>query len=339
MSTLKDVAAMAGVSATTVSIIVNGKADQRQISQQTRDRVMEAVRKLNYQPSISARALRGTEAQVFTVGVYWVSDFRSAFLSRFISGIQEQKLRSKFKANIVICPYKSNELHKEKSLYQLNTYNAVIIANASEKDMNYIHKHPLPIPAVISNRESSLYHTVSIDNLELGRKAARHLIERGVRSVGVVSLNNSYFSMNSSTKGFLEVCHEAHLTLRPEHLISTGYTVKEGADAGKEFLANGPLPDAIFCDNDSSAIGLAYTLNRNNVRIPEQVQLIATGQGNPNYTQYYSPSVTIVDVPLELLAAKCLEIVEKIANHQAEEPIHLHFDSTLLKGESTIDLP
>ena len=75
------------------------------------------------------------------------------------------------------------------------------------------------------------------------------------------------------------------------------------------------------------------------MRIPEQVQLIATGQGNPNYTQYYSPSVTIVDVPLELLAAKCLEIVEKIANHQAEEPIHLHFDSTLLKGESTIDLP
>lgn len=108
---------------------------------------------------------------------------------------------------------KANELSAETALYQSNTYNAVIIANASERDMKYIHDNPIPIPTVLSNRESELYHTVYIDNIELGRKAARHLLERNVKNIGIISLNEAYFSMNSSTKGFFEVSREHSLIL------------------------------------------------------------------------------------------------------------------------------
>jgi len=335
LATLKDVAQLSGVSPTTVSIIVNGKAKQRQLSQKTIDKVNDAIRALNYQPSISARALRSTDAPVFTVGVYWVSDFRAAFLSRFITGIQEQKLKSDIKMNIVICPYKSNELYKETALYQSNTYNAVIIANASETDLDYIHENPIPIPTVLNNRVSELYHTVSIDNVELGRKSARHLAERGVRSIGIISLNDAYFSMNSSTRGFLQTARELNLVLKPEHLISTGYTMRDGYQAGLELLQSGNCPEAVFCDNDSSAIGLVKVLNEHHIKIPEQVQIIATGLGSPNYTEFITPSVTIVDVPLEKLAAKCLEVVEKIATHTLNSEVHLNFDSVLYQRDST----
>lgn len=335
MATLKDVAQLAGVSATTVSIIVNGKAKQRQLSQTTIDRVNDAIRKLNYQPSISARALRSTEAPAFTVGIYWVSDFRSAFLSRFLTGIQNKKLCSDVNMNIVICPYKANELSAETALYQSNTYNAVIIANASERDMKYIHDNPIPIPTVLSNRESELYHTVFIDNIELGRKAARHLLERNVKNIGIISLNDAYFSMNSSTKGFFEVSREHSLILKPEHLISTGFTMDEGYEAGKSIINSGSLPEGIFCDNDSSAIGLIRAFREHQIRIPEEVQVIGVGLGNLNYTNYTVPSITVVDVPLEILAEQCLTIVEKIATHEAEELIHLKFDSTLYQRDST----
>jgi len=338
LATLKDVAQLAGVSPTTVSIIVNGKAKQRQLSQATIEKVNNAVRILNYQPSISARTLRSTAAPGFTVGIYWVSDFRSAFLSRFITGIQDQKLKTDTNMNIVICPYKSGELCNETALYQTNTYNAVIIANASEPDMKYIHDNPIPSPTVLSNRESDLYHTVYIDNIELGRKAARHLIERNVRSIGIVSLNDAYFSMNSSTKGFFEVCRENNLQLKPEHLISTGYTMENGYEAGKKIITSGSLPDAIFCDNDSSAIGLIRALREEQIQVPQQVQVIGIGLGSLNYTAYTCPSITIVDVPLETLAMHCLQVVEKIASHQADETLHLCFDSTLYQRESTTNI-
>lgn len=335
MTTLKDVAKYTGVSATTVSLIVNGKAKQRQISEETVDKVTKAIKELKYQPSISARILRSTDASVFTVGVYWVSDFRSAFLSRFLTGIQNQKLRTDVKMNIVICPYKSGELCNESSLYHTNTYNAVIIANASEKDMRHIHDNPIPIPTILSNRESDLYNTVYIDNIELGRKAARHLLERGARKIGIISLNDAYFSMNSSTRGFMEVIQENNLPLKQEHMISVGYTMDEGYKAGISIMESGSLPDAIFCDNDSSAIGLVRALQERSIKIPEEIQVISIGLGNPNYTKFTTPSITIVDVPLETLGEKCLELAEGIAKHCTDEKIHFYFDSTLYKREST----
>lgn len=141
--------------------------------------------------------------------------------------------------------------------------------------------------------------------------------------------------MNSSTKGFFEVSREQSLNLKPEHLISTGFTMDDGYEAGKSIINSGSLPDGIFCDNDSSAIGLIRALREHQIKIPEEVQVIGVGLGNLNYTNYTSPSITVVDVPLEKLAEQCLAVVEKIASHEAEGLIHLEFDSTLYQRDST----
>ncbi len=335
MATLKDVSKLAHVSATTVSIIVNGKAEERHISQKTVDKVNAAVRKLNYQPSISARALRSSEANKFTIGIYWVSDFRSSFLSRFINGIQAAKMQLTLDMNIVICPFKPNELYKETALYQTNAFNAVIIATASQEDLKYIHKNPTAIPAILNNRDSQIYHTVKIDNTALGYKAVQHLTERGVKSVGIVALEKEYHAMNSSTKGFIEACKKAKIQLKAEDIIYTGFSGEDGYQAAQEFLKHDKLPDAIFCDNDSNAIGLAAYFNRHGIKVPDEIQIIAVGIGNPAYTRLYCPSITIVNIPLEKLAEEALMIIDAIAQNKIKEPQHLLFDSVLLQREST----
>jgi len=79
MATIKDVANLAGVSVSTVSVIINNKAEERKISTATREKVEEAIKQLNYQPSISARKLRSNESNVYTVGVSGLLTFACHF--------------------------------------------------------------------------------------------------------------------------------------------------------------------------------------------------------------------------------------------------------------------
>ena len=118
MPTLKDVAALAGVSAATVSLYLNGKSAGR-ISQQKQKEIEEALKQLSYQPSSASRQLKelGTSPLIYTVAVYWAADPRSALLGKVMAGIQSSLAKNQMtNCNIVICPFKPNELYKEKGL-------------------------------------------------------------------------------------------------------------------------------------------------------------------------------------------------------------------------------
>lgn len=134
MPTLKDVAALAGVSAATVSLYLNGKSAGR-ISQQKQKEIEEALKQLSYQPSSASRQLKelGTSPLIYTVAVYWAADPRSALLGKVMAGIQSSLAKNQMtNCNIVICPFKCQmNCYKEKGLIdpKLYNYDAAIIAN------------------------------------------------------------------------------------------------------------------------------------------------------------------------------------------------------------------
>ena len=168
MPTLKDVAALAGVSAATVSLYLNGKSAGR-ISQQKQKEIEEALKQLSYQPSSASRQLKelGTSPLIYTVAVYWAADPRSALLGKVMAGIQSSLAKNQMtNCNIVICPFKPNELYKEKGLIdpKLYNYDAAIIANTAVMDMQYLDSIMPPIPVVLLNRRSDQYSYVSINN-------------------------------------------------------------------------------------------------------------------------------------------------------------------------------
>ena len=87
MATIKDVAKAAGVSVTTVSIIINGKAEERKISEATRDRVLETMRELGYQPNLSARRLRNQDSKKPVIAFFWPIDYRTTILTSSVTMI------------------------------------------------------------------------------------------------------------------------------------------------------------------------------------------------------------------------------------------------------------
>jgi LacI family purine nucleotide synthesis repressor len=335
MATIKDVANLAGVSVSTVSVIINNKAEERKISTTTREKVEEAIKQLNYQPSVSARKLRSNESNVYTVGVFWASDFRMSFLSRFMSGLQSEILKLQIPIDIAICPYEPDKLRFEKRLYSLNTYNAVIIANTTDNDNEYINKNPIPIPTVLFNRESEIYHTVGIDNYETGKKAAAHLISTGVKSIVMICQKKSYLAMSRRSIAFYNECIENNINIVENDIIYTEGSIAGGAEAGNDLIKRGNLPDAIFCDSDSIAQGLIYALKEQGIVVPQHIKVMAIGMGNPEFSRFFIPSISVVDIPMEQMAAKCMKIITEVAKHELTSPSHNLYESVLHEREST----
>jgi DNA-binding LacI/PurR family transcriptional regulator len=335
MATIKDVANLSGVSFSTVSIIINGHAESRKISLKTQEKVMKAIKELNYQPNVSARKLKSVDNNEYTIGVYWSSDFRTSFLARIIEGIQSAILKSNFPINIVICPYKNNKLHLEKGLKDMNTFNAAIIANTSSVDNEYLNKSILPIPVVLYNRYSDMYNTVCIDNALAGKKAAIHLINKGISSIGMISGKQPLLAMNERSRSFFETCKENNIDILPQNALYSDNTLSNAAKTAEEFLKSGSVPKAIYCDSDIIAQGAIHTFNKQGIRIPEDIEIIAMGMGNPEARDYITPSLTAVEIPMEKLAEDCINLVIDILKHNIDEPRHIFHDATLVIRESS----
>jgi len=336
MATIKEVAKLAGVSVSTVSIIINNKADERKISIKTQKKVEDIISKLNYQPSVAAKKLRSNELDSFTVGIYWASDFRTAYLSRLMVGLQSEMLKAKIPLDIVICPYEAGKLHLQSKIYNNNSYNAILIANTSGEDDEYIHKNIISVPTILYNRESEIYHTVGIDNELAGRKAAMQLISSGAKKIVMLCHKDLYLGMTRRSKGFHMACLENGIKIDDNNIYYIGSSINDGVEAAKKLIENKNIPEAIYCDSDSISQGLLYTFNRNNISVPKDVQVISMGLESRDYNNFYTPSITVVDIPLEKLASKCIQIIEEVARHNIKSTCHYIFDTTLIQRESTI---
>jgi DNA-binding LacI/PurR family transcriptional regulator len=334
MATIKDVAILSGVSVSTVSIILNGKAKDRKISVETQDKIMEAIKALNYRPNVSAKKLRSHTDKEYTIALYWASDFRTHYLARLISGFQSEILNYQYPINIVICPYKCGSLFLEKGLQSDHTFNAAIIANTSMSDMEYLHNNFPKIPTVLYNRYSEQYNTVTIDNFDAGKKAAMLLLNKGIKDIGVVHFKDPYLAMTLRSQGFIDTCIKHGIQFSDENVINTESSIQGGVLAAELFLKGKHLPKAIFCDSDSLAQGMLHIFNKNNIRIPEDSAIIAIGMGSPEASQYSTPSLTIVEIPFEEMAAECVKLIINVLEHRIDKPLHVNYESKLIIRDS-----
>ncbi|MBO8434226.1 MAG: LacI family DNA-binding transcriptional regulator [Tyzzerella sp.] len=338
MATIKDVARLSGVSVSTVSIILNGQARARKISTKTEKKVLEAIKELNYNPSVSARKLRSNEEEKYTIGIYWALDFTTGFLARFINGIQNEILKSKLPVTTVICPFESNNLKNEKALKSMSTYNAVLIANINVSDREFLNENQLPIPAIIVNRQFNNYHTVCIDNKKAGETVANHMLSRGLRDIGMVVQggNEAFYGMKERGLSFFETFKKRGVDISKENVVRVENSLSGGVKAGEYFLNKGNIPKGIFVDSDVMAQGLMHCFNRNGINVPNDCEIVSVGIGPKDFSEHFTPSITVVDMPIEEMGSQCIKLISEILEHNIEdEKKHILLDTNLIVRESS----
>ena len=331
MPTIKDVARFAGVSATTVSLIINGKSKERRISEETADRVFSVMKELGYHPNMSARRLRSDDPIRATVAFYWPSDYRYNILGSFMHHFTDAAGRLDFNCDVVVRPYENNAIEKAASDISKNTYNGVIVGASSEEDMEYLEQLETRTPIVLLNRYSEKLSSIMSDNDAIGMLAASLMRQKGYTEAAVFTSRRPYMATGLRVQAFMNACARLGINVDASWIFRDDNTIEGGVRTADEFCKLKGSPSVIFCDSDLMALGAMYTFNKRGVRLPQDTELIAIQLLDDDYTKYSVPSITTIPMPNGVMAEKSLMMIKQFIDNPLLPPQH-----ELLKPEIVI---
>lgn len=317
MTTIKQISELAGFSPSTVSIVLRGLEKERSIPPSTCKKIREAAAKLNYQPNIEARSLRDqSNPGAITIAFYWAQDFRASMMVRFMAGLNNRLAELGEAVKLIVVPYNPGELENDTRLSKQSYYHAVIICNAGNKDMAFLNRSKLSIPLVLYNRHSPLYDHVYIENEKLGKLAAKAFVKHGKKHPALLSAPVVFMGMKLRCDGFIAAWEK--LGIKVDNQLAVNNNCQSGYDGMKKLLKTKTRPDCLFCASDMVAIGALRCLHQNNVKVPEDIEIISVGNGDVQIDEYSWPSIATVLIPMEEMAEKCISLLlERIKNPYA----------------------
>ena len=326
---LQQLATHLGLSKTTVSFVLNDAPQARRLSAETRRRVLEAAKQLNYRPSYYARNLRKGSSE--SVGVI-VPEMSEGYFTLVMGGAEEY-LIDKHYLYFTTCHYWRPELMQEyPRMLQDRGVEGFLVLNTNVEFETY-----LPTVAVSGHKTGPNVTNVTLDHTLSAQLAIRHLHELGHRRIAF--MKGQQFSVDSKYRwqAILAAAKEFGIKVLPEltiELQANSWSPDLGYIPIKEFIAKKPNFTAIFCFNDTAAIGAIRALSESGLRIPEDVSVI--GFDNILSAAYQRPSLTTIRQPLRAMgtiAARTL--LEKIAHPEEHFPEEIVMGPELVVRESS----
>ena len=336
MVTVKDIAERVGVSATTVSIVLNGKAEQRGITKATQDKIYQAMKDLGYKPNLSARRLRAGDNEPAVIAFFWPADFRLAILASFLNAYSKRIREIGLNCELVVQTYENDALEKFSASLLKNIYNAVIVGACSKKDLMQLEALPLQMPVVVINRDSDVFSTVSTNNDAIGELAADLFARKGMKEIAVFSSGTSFIATHQRTKAFLTACEEKGISIRKEHIYQDDSTADGGYRMAKKFCDLGHPAEAVFCDSDMIAFGALKAFRESNVRVPEDLELLSIDITSSELTTHSSPALSIIKMPTDIIGASAIDLLQEKLKTNNSEPVHIEIAPELILRESFI---
>jgi LacI family purine nucleotide synthesis repressor len=335
MSTIKDIAKEAGVSIATVSIVLNGKGRERKISLETQARIHQIAQQLNYVPNQSAKKLRSAPKDSYAIAFYWATDFRINYLARITLGIQKEIMQQNKLVHLTVVPYEVDQLQKQMETTQSEFFNGIIIANMSDKDMEYLNSCSIPCPVVLFNRESDKYSSVTMDNYEIGCNVARHFLKKGIHTAGVLTHDTTFPIMRMWMKGFLDTFAVAGYPIPSESILLCNTSSSSAIDVTKKLYAAKRLPRAMFCESDVLAHGMLYACHQLGIAIPEDVEIFTIGINMAEFNDYAIPSLSRIDIPMGKIGEQCLHLLVSLIENKKKNPAVVYLPGTKIIGQSS----
>lgn len=269
--TIRDVAALANVSVATVSMVLNGS---EKISEQTREKVLEAVQKMDYRRNPHARSLSSSKS--FTVGLA-MTDLTNPFFGMMVGHIQREIDARGY--NLILGMTK-NSAKQEKKLVEKfldSGVDGVLIVPVHERNPNLAHiyelsRRNLPFVYISTYYPSTTASCVMTDLAKGSYDMTRFLLEKGQRDIVLISGYRELVLSEQRIQGFQQAHAEIGLTLKPDQIIEAEPDFQSGYDAAREIIAN-RRPDAIMTVNDIMSMGVMAYLHEADIRVPEDVSV------------------------------------------------------------------
>lgn len=329
MANIREVAKLAGVSTSTVSLVLNNK---KNVSQSMKQRVIEAAVRLGYQRN-DTRMI--DEVAVILPGIY------SSFFPPLLSGIQD--IAREYQLMVYLFDTNSNhdmekryvELCAKKGIKNIIIDSVCNVANEEE----YFHflKQDIrksgteKIVFIERKVNDEIISSVYVDNYHSSLEATQHLINMGRTKIVHIGGSTMFPHSQIRLRGFIDALENNSIAVSNHRLMTGDFSPSSGYKAIDELISKGIKFDAVFAANDQMAIGAMKRIKQEGLDIPDQVAVV--GFDNLTVSSLVSPSLTTVQYPIYQLGYQSMKIIVDNSTNLSSRRIKL--STKLLIRQST----
>lgn len=328
--TIKDVAALAGVSLGTVSNYLNGT---RTVSPDTRARIERAIEVTRFVPNRAVRALRGNRTH--TVGLL-VPDAGNPFFTEIARGVEDA---ARGRGDVLVYCDTAGDAERQslyiRRLAEMRVGGLVISATAAmPPDLGDLEAVGTPIVVVGGEGMSLSTSRVTLDQRLGGQLAMRHLLDRGHQEVLFAGGPGGELEMQARYQGALDALDERGADRSTLHRVdAAGRSVRERSELADEMMAMRPRPTAVLCGNDLIAIAIVNALIRTGRSVPGDLAIV--GYDDITDAQLAVVPLTTVRQPAYRIGASAAELLFERADDPASPHREIAFAPELVVREST----
>ena len=331
-ATVKDVSLKAGVSTATVSRVLAGFEE---VSEESRQRVLEAAKALNYQPNRNARNLRMNTTS--KIGVI-ISDIQNPFFGSVVRGIEKITIKDDY---TLILGNSDEDPEREKKLITMLLEEGVagiilVPTNADTENYRPLLNSNTQFVVIDRRLPFSNLDMVLVNGAAGGELAMDYLVKLGHRRIGYVGGLKHLSVMHEREQGYLAALHKHKLSFREEYLRKGNNRQNGGHEAVCELLSLMEAPTAILIANNLMTLGGLQAIHESGLAIPEQVSLV--GFDDMDWAASLRPPLTCVAQPAYEMGETAARILlERIL--QPERPYQtVVLDTNLIVRDSCKDL-
>jgi len=344
MANIFDVAKLASVSKTTVSRVIN---KQGPVRKSTRERIIKAMKTLNYSPNYFAKGMRTNKTR--TIGVV-VPDIANPFYPEMLKGIEDVTHAESFMK--ILCS--TNEDADRELWYLKNlvdrSIDGLIMCTWSKEDRNMVYLEELgkSIPIVFMDyiMKSEPVSYVITDGFTSSRFATNYLLKKGKKKIGYIRGLSRFPAGYERFLGYKAAFKDHNLPVDPSLVFEGEYHKQGGYDGAEYFMGLSHPPDAIMTASDIMAIGSIFYLKEHRIGIPEEVSVV--GFDNMEMCTLVDPALTTIAQPIRKLGKTAAEILINSVIDGTIPQAQVILDNTLIirksldpkiKGEKHIPIP
>ena len=317
---IKDVSKEAGVSVSTVSYVLN-QTPTETISPETTQRVLDAVKRLNYVPNLNARSLSSRRSNLIGVLIPQTEPgkefmFSNPFYGELLSAIEYTARQHGY--HLLLSGTQEDQSYlgiaRNRGLDGI-----ILIGTYPGENLNELKQIDVPIVLVDSYVKDDDFHTIGIEDREGAKLATRYLIEKGHRNIAFISGSIRENGVNMKRwQGYCEALQEAGLPLDEQACYSGAVDYEYGVAAAKEYVARGKRQSAAFVTADVLSMGVLSGLAERGMSVPRDLSIVSFD--DVYLARMACPALTTIHQDIDEKGRLAVELVLNAA--KSKEHIH-----------------
>jgi len=335
MTTIKEIAKLAGVSRSTVSRVINNDPNVRE---STRTRIQAIIDQVGYQPNPVARSLISGRTHVLglVIPMSYSSLYTDPFFSLLAQGISSTCTANNYTMMLWLVE-PDYEKRANTNILNNRLIDGMIVASNMIDDplLDGLIERKMPLVQIGRNKRQEV-SSVDADNVHGAVMAVRHLVKSGCGRLGTVTGHMDLYSSRDRLVGFKRGLHEKNLPIHEDRIAFGDFTELGGYLQTKTLLSNADF-DGLFIASDMMAFGALRALQEARLRVPEDVALVSFD--DIPAAARHQPPLTTVRQPIHQMGAIAAQtLIDQLDNDDTATPRRIILPTELVLRETTPEL-